>query len=220
MALTKSIVSLITDGNGVANTEFLLIKPEDWATQQMQYRYSTTLSDTDKERTFPFTCWETLKEEYEILRQWFTEDGRLNLTMQSASIVNRLSGPIGDGIGWDFKNTGEPEIRMVYFKTTLMAAARSANMIPFKNRDDGNQQFNAITKMIHSAFSMRAEIHRWRGVDDGGRYYTPADISHRWVAMQTYNFILSLGVPRPARHWNPSKCRSVFGPFDETTDLL
>ena len=220
MALNKSIVDIITDENGVAKNEFLLMKPEEWATQQMLYRYSTALSESDKERDFPHLCWDHLKDEYDIIRQWFTEDGRLHMTLQNASIINRLSGPIGDGMGWDFKASGEPEIRMVFFKTQLMAAARSAAMIPFKNRDDGNQQFAAITKTIHSAYSLRAEIHRWRGVDDGGRYYTPADISHRWVAMQTYNFILGLGVPRPARHWNPSRCRSVFGPFDETTDLI
>ena len=44
MALNKSIVDIITDENGVAKNEFLLMKPEEWATQQMLYRYSTALS--------------------------------------------------------------------------------------------------------------------------------------------------------------------------------
>jgi hypothetical protein len=220
MALTKSIVALITDGNGQARTDFMLKSPEQWANEQMALRYNTNIADTDLDGEFPYICWEHLKEEHEILRQWFTDDGKLNLTLQSASIINRLSGPIGDGMGWDFKANGDPEVRMVYFKSTLIAAARAAALIPYKNRDDANQQFSGIAKLVHGAYSMRSEIHRWRGFEYNKVNYTPAEVSHRWVAMQTYNFLVRLGVPRPARLWSLSKCNTVFGAFDEPTDLI
>lgn len=215
MALTKSVVALITDGQGNALTDFLTCTPEQWADRHMPIRYSTARLETDDTNSFPAQCWRQLCDEYQMLRSWFTADGKLNITLQGASAQNRLTGPIGDGLGSDFKTNGDPENRMIYFKSVLIAATRAAALLPPSDRHSGNAQFGGLVKFINGAYSMRAEVHRWRTIKIGDVTYSPSDMSRRWVAMQTYSFMLRLGADNRKWAWEASKCLSIFGPFDD-----
>jgi hypothetical protein len=214
MALTRSILSLITDGDGKAKTDFLLLTPAQWADQQMLVRYSMGKMATDSEDYFPYRCWETLCKEYLALRTWFSPDGTLQPLLQSAAITNRLSGPLGDGIGWDFKTNGDPDLRMTSFKTTLIAACRAAEGLPAADRNSGNGQFGGLAMTIRNAYTERASIHRWVGVEDGDVKFTGADMSRRWAAHMTFTFIIRLGADRKWA-WEASKCKTIFGPVDE-----
>lgn len=214
MALTKSILSLITDGAGKAKTDFLLLTPAQWADQQMLVRYSMSKLPTDTEDYFPYRCWEHLCKEYLALRAWFAPDSTLNPLLQQASITNRLSGPLGDGIGWDFKTNGDPELRMTSFKTMLIAACRAAEGLPAGDRNSGNGQFGSLALTIRNAFTERAAMHRWVGVDTEDLKLTGADMSRRWAAHMTFTFLIRLGADRRWA-WDVSKCKTILGPVDD-----
>lgn len=215
MAFNQSILQLIAK-DGVALTDFLTTTPELWADKQMQLRYGTARLESDDLNSFPMQCWKLLCDEYSMLRTWFTDDGKLNITLQSASIQNRLTGPIGDGVGWDFKTNGDSEHRMTYFKGVLIAATRAAALLPPNDRNNGNAQFGGLLRFVNGAYNMRAEVHRWRTIEMGGVVYSPTDMSRRWVAMQTYTFVMRLGADNRKWAWEASKCIGVFGPFDDT----
>jgi len=219
MALTRSITSLITDGKGFATKEFLVISLEQWANTQMGQRYGQTHLETDDNTNFATLCWRYLKEEYRALRSWFQDDGKLSPLLQSKFLSTKLSGPLGNGIGWDFKPNGDPEPRMLQFKGTLISARRSAELIPQENRNSGNMQFGGIVKIVRSAYTARSELHSWRPVilvNEGKEkvQYSGADMSRRWVSFRTYTFLIDVGAD-PVWAWEASRCRALFGPVDE-----
>lgn len=215
MALTRSITSLITDDTGHATQDFLSCTPERWADIQMANRYGQMCLSTDGDNHFARLCWQYLCEEYKSLRAWFTVEGRLSSVLQSKFLMSRLSGPVGDGIDWDFKPNGDPEPRMLQFKGTLIAAQRAAELIPAEGRNSGNMQFGGLVKIIRSAYSARAEIHSWRPVSgEGDVKYSGTDMSRRWVSHRTNILLTRLGAP-PGWSWEASRCRALFGPIDE-----
>lgn len=219
MALSRSITSLITDGRGYATQEFLAISPDKWADTQMGLRYGQTKLETDPIDHFTTLCWDYLRSEYRALRSWFQDDGKLSPLLQSKFLATKLSGPLGNGIGWDFKPNGDPEPRMLLFKGTLISAQRSAELLPKESRNSGNMQFGGIVKIVRSAFTSRAELHSWRAqttLADGTDkvQYSGADMSRRWVSFRTYTFLVNVGAD-PVWAWEASRCKALFGPIDE-----
>jgi hypothetical protein len=215
MALTRSITSLITDGRDYATKEFLTLSPETWASEHMASRYGHTHLPTDHEDSFANLCFEFLKEEYRSLRSWFTDDGKFSPLLQSKFMTTRLSGPVGNGIGWDFMPNGDPEPRMLQFKGTLISAQRSAELIPPASRNSGNMQFGGIVKIVRSAYTARAELHSWRQQSsDNGLKCSGAEMSRRWVAFRTYTFLITMGA-EPVWAWEASRCKAIFGMVDE-----
>lgn len=215
MALTRSITSLITDGRGYATQEFLACTPEKWADEHMAERYGQTCLAKDPSEHFATLCWEYLREEYRSLRSWFTDDGKLSNLLQSKFVTTKLSGPVGLGIGWDFKPNGDPEPRMLQFKGTLVAAVRAVEVMPKDTRNSGNMQFGGIVKIIRSAYTARAEIHSWRSQSgEGDAKFSGAEISRRWVSFRTYTMLIQIGAD-PVWSWEASRCKALFGPVDE-----
>lgn len=216
MPLTRSITSLITDGCGLATNEFLTMSPDQWATQHMAQRYGHTRHDYDPPQHFASLCYAYLVEEHAILRNWF-QDNKLSSLLQSKFLQTQPQ--LGDGIGWDFKPNGDPELLMIQFKTQLISAYRSLESIPLPDRNSGSPAFSGIRMMVRSAYESRARLHAWRpqtGVSIAGeKVMIPgSDMSRRWVAYQTLVFLIKAGL-EPSWVWEASKCRGVFGPADE-----
>lgn len=226
MALTRSITSLITDGRGYATKEFLVMTPEKWADEHMAERYGQVHFQKDSTDHIATLCWNYLCEEYRSLRSWFTEEGKLSPLLQSKFVTTRLSGPVGNGIGWDFKANGDIETRMLQFKGTLIAAIRAGEVMPKDTMNSGNMQFGGLVKIIRSAYTARAEIHSWRSLtqvkgdkEDKAQTeetvkYSGADLSRRWVSFRTYTMLIQIGAD-PVWSWEASRCKALFGPIDE-----
>lgn len=222
MALTRSITSLITDeGTGHARKDFLASNAEVWAQTHMAQRYGASAPlESDGLNHISRLCYEYLQDEYRALRGWFTDEGKLSPLLQSKFLSTRLSGPLGDGIGWDFKQNGDPEPQMLQFKGTLISATRSAELLPVDARNSGNMAFGGIVRLVRTAYTARAAMHSWRAimkkapegheeVDVDG-----AELSRRWVAFRTYNFMVELGA-EPVWAWEASRCKSSLGAVDE-----
>src|ERR1700677_4035338 len=122
--------------------------PEAWASSQMALRYGATVLDTDHEFDFPRICYTSLCQEYGSIRGWFSSDGKLNPMLYSASLINRVSWPIGNGVRFDWSHTGEPLQTMCMFKGTMIAAYRAAAFIPERERNSGSSQFGGIATLI------------------------------------------------------------------------
>jgi len=214
MAVHRSIISLITDGNGLAKKEFLHKTPAEWADEQMALRYSQSKMADDKPQDFPFMCWQHLCDEHIAMLSWFDKAGNLNPLVSSASMTNRLQGPLGSGISWDWKSNGDPDVRMFLFKGPLIAAWRAAQLIPYADRNSGNMQMGGIATVVRGAYTERAKIHRWIGYDREGNKISGDNMSRRWVAHMTNNFLISLGADRKWA-WDVSKSKTIFGPIEE-----
>jgi hypothetical protein len=214
MAINRSILSLVTDGLGHATTDFLTLSPAEWADRQMALRYSQSKLPGDEPGDFPYLCWDHLAQEYLAIRTWFDAGGKLNPMLQSASMSNRLSGPIGDGIGWDWKTSGDPDVRMMLFKGPLIAAWRAGSMIPKRDRNSGNMQLGGLATIVRGAYTERAKIHRWSDTASEDGAIKGDLMSRRWVAFRTYTFLMNLCAD-PKWSWEVSKCKSVFGPIEE-----
>ena len=219
MALTKPLTSLITDGNGIALTSFLASTSEKWADEHLSLRYGQVRLSTDNQDHFASLCWEFLKQEYIALRAWFQPDGKLSPLLQSKFLNTKLSGPLGTGIGWDFKSDGTPEPRMLLFKGTLIAAQRAAELLPIEQRNSGSMQFGGLIKIVRSAYTARAEVHSWRAqtiIENGKEkiQYPGSEMSRRWIAHRSFTFLISVGA-EPVWAWEASKCKTLFGPVDE-----
>jgi hypothetical protein len=215
-----SITSLIATPDGAILPSFACKSPDDWAKEQMLARYHQILTDADGPGSFIRLCYDRLKEERTALSSWFDSEGKLQLSLRSIFMMNRLAGPIDDGIGWDFRNDGAPEQRMLVFKGTLMAVCRATSLIPVTDRDGGNMQFGGLATLVKSAYTERARLHLWRGYDAGNdaRKYSGSEMSQRWVAHQSYVFLL--GLEAPSRWaWEVSGCIRQFGPVDERKSL-
>ena len=218
MAVQRSLVGLITDGAGFATKDFLAKTPAQWADEQMLARYSQGKLPDDKPGDFPYDCWVLLCDEYLALQTWFDKTGKLNPLLQSVMLTGRLSGPIKDGVSWDWKTNGDPDVRMYMFKGPLIAAWRAAMLIPADDRNSGNMQLGGLATIIRSAYTERAKIHRWVGYDRDNVKYTADNMSRRWVSHMTNNFLIKLGADRKWS-WEVSKCKSVFGPIEEESQI-
>jgi hypothetical protein len=216
----KPILTLITDRLGYATKDFLVTTPEQWAVEQMTKRYAKpyveALVECDSMNPFPRLCFDHLCEERRALGKWFDSAGKLNLMLQSASLTNKLSGPIEDGIGWDWKANGDSEEHMVYFKTRLLTACLLTMQIPTKERHSGSKLFGGISSIICSAYTDRASIHRWNGIPARGDHPAMSGVimSRRWVAHMSFTFLMTLTTDRKWA-WDASKCKGVFGDVDE-----
>ncbi len=221
MAATRSILAQITDNAGNATKDFLLKTPTQWADEQMPIRYSQSRQPSDEEGSFPLLCWQHLHDEYLAIRAWFDSAGKLNPTLQSASLVNRLSGPIEDGIGWDWKQNGDPEHRMRLFKGVLISCHRTVSLIPQNDRNNGNKQFGGIATLISSSYTERASLHRWNGVEARAdqQQVSGMIMSRRWVAHMTYTMLINFKANRKWA-WEVSKCKATFGPIEEERGVV
>jgi hypothetical protein len=216
----NTLQALIADVEGNARIDFMTSTPENWADLNMARRYSTQRLETDDSNSFPALCWNKLCDEYLLLRNWFTPDGKLSLTLNSASVQHNVTGPIGDGMCFDFRADGVINPRILYYKSVLIAASRAASLLSPSDRHSGNAQFGGLIKFISGAYTSRAEVHRWLTVNLNGIVYPPSEMSRRWVAMQTYSFMLRLGADNRKWAWEASRCLSVFGPFDDNDSAL
>jgi hypothetical protein len=205
MAFTNSITSLITDQRGMALRDFITSKPEAWAREHMQKRYGHAPPQEDE-----------LIKEHGQLKSWFTEEGKLSILLQSKFLSTRLAAPIGDGIGWDFRSDGDPDSRMLHFKTTLMACERTAVTLPATERHAGSAHLVGLIKWAISAFETRAEIHNWRQGSLKGVAFDGENLAGRWVAFHSFMFVNSLGFDlHPDWLWGATQCQRIFGPVGE-----
>ena len=131
--------------------------------------------------------------------------------------MNRLSGPIEDGIGWDWKQNGDPEHRMRLFKGMLIGVCHTTTLIPPQDRNNGNKQFGGLAALICSSYTERSSIHRWNGIGAKGPDQPAVSgmiMSRRWVAHMSYTMLIQLGANRKWA-WEVSKSKNVFGLIDE-----
>lgn len=213
MAFTKTIQALIMD-EGRATDDFMAYKPKAWANDQMRERYGHVLLDDDGANSFPYLCYQHLQREYRGLLTWFDGDRNFMPTLQSVFMTQRVSGPLGDGVGWDFKPNGDPCHEMIVFKNTLLSVWRAAHGVPPRHRISGNPRFGGMATMIRSAYEERAKLHRWTPCrDPKWARLTGAEISARWVAHSTFVFLLQLGVDKRFA-WEAARCQKLYGPYD------
>lgn len=216
-----SLLALVASPDGTILTSFATTTPEAWADQQMLKRYGQVITEADAADSFPRACWAKLVDERAAVATWFDGAGKVSPTLQSIFMVNRMVGPIDDGLGWDFEPDGKPCQRMLVFKGTLLAVCRTAALIQVADRHGGNMQFGGLAALVKSAYTERARLHTWRGYQ--GQSAAPgisgADMSARWVAYRSFLFLLAL---QAAHHWawEASNCRRIFGPVCEPSGLL
>ncbi len=214
MSIPGSITTQITDGKNHVTTEFLAMSPEQWADKHMVLRYRQPALDTDGPDHFARRCWKMLCDEYAALRGWFTEEGVFSPLLHSRFLQMKLSGPIGDGIGWDFRPNGDPHPAMLQFKCQMICALRMIDLIPVDDRKSGNAQFATALGAIRSAHMARASIHSWRPQPHSGKEIPGAEMSRRWVSFQTFTYMMRAGAD-PNWAWQASRCLTEMGPVDE-----
>lgn len=225
MALSRSITSLIADEQGMILKDFLGTSTKDWAVTHMQLRYGAAPPLASDPADHPARlCYQHLLTEYDSLRKWFDNEGKLSPLIMSRYLSRNQVGPIRDGIGWDFQMNGDPEPRMLQFKGTLIACRRSAELKPVGQKlDCGSAEMGSLAKLVRSAYAARAEVHTWgtlsEGKGDDKRMVPGADLSRRWVAWRTYNFLIRFGAEDDWA-WQIAKCRDVFGEVDCAQNLL
>lgn len=225
MALSRSITSLIADEHNMILKEFLGVSDTEWAVKHMQLRYGAAPPlDTDSPDHPARLCYQHLLYEYNALRKWFDNEGRLSPLIMNRYLARNTVGPIRDGIGWDFQMSGDPDPRMLQFKGTLISCRRSAELKPQGQKlDCGSAELGSLSRLVRSAYSARAEIHTWNmiteGKGDAKRIVDGAVLSRRWVAFRTYNFLIRFGA-EDEWAWQVAKCRDVFGDIDCPQNLL
>lgn len=222
MPLTQPLLSLIADQDGTALTSFLTKSADEWATEHMARRYSQSPPTPEEgPRHMARRCYDHLKYEHGVIRGWFTDTRKFSLLLQSPFTAGLRKQPVGNGIGWDFRATGEAEPRMMQFKQALIYCQRAADQIPPDDRTLGNLHFSGLVRLVRAAYRGRAELHNWRPVM--GREGEPArdvvklsgeELATRWVAFRSMAFMVQVGAD-PFVAWAASKCGKVFGPIDE-----
>lgn len=217
MAFSKSIVALISDGSGAMSKEFFAVTAEQWAIEHMQRRYNAAPpSPQDMEDHPAAMCYAGLVKEHRVIRSWFTPEGQLSPLMMAQTLQRQVGGAIGNGYGWDFQTTGEPDFDMLHFKGSMIAVHRMLELKPRSLKlERGGAEIGGIAKLVLAAYRGRAERHLWTAVGDT----SASEIASRWVAFRTNNFLVRSGVD-PEWAWGMSKCREVFGPIDGGTSLL
>src|SRR4029077_895309 len=154
----SSVTAFIAPDGHVTN-EFLAMTPEQWAESQFKMRYRTVILPTEVGDHFARKCWDYLLEEYSALRSWFMEDGALSKLLSNRTFEIRRSGPIGDGIGWDFDMNNEPNSTMITFKSQVMCAIRAVEAMPAKERIPGNPVYSIQFERLKTHYPARAEFH-------------------------------------------------------------
>ncbi len=222
MAFTKNINTLISNpSTGLALKDFLATNQHEWAAAHMVLRYNAAPpSENDAPDSFVHRCYNHLVGEYDQLRAWFTEpDYKLSLLLQSKFLAAQFNKPMDDGFGWDFGRDGDPEPRMLQFKGTLIACQRQLQMLPKKQRNAGNITVGGIARVVRGAFTARAEINMWRGIertkDDKVEIVVSGeDLAKRWASFRSMAFLVSMGFDA-GWAWNTSGCLKTFGAVDE-----
>lgn len=221
MAFTKNLTSLIADSKTIALKDFLATTQEAWADEHMVRRYNAAPpSEHDDEESFPRKCHDHLKSEYHKLRAWFTEpDFKLSALLQSKCLSYQFSGALNDGFGWDFRRDGDPEPRMLQFKSMLISCQRQLKVLPSRDRITGNPSVAAIARLVRGAYQARAEIHLWRPNerrkdDKVELVYSGEELAKRWVAFRTLAFLTNLGLD-PGWSWSISGSQKIFGAVDD-----
>jgi hypothetical protein len=220
MAVPTSLLQLIHDGNGQGLTSFLTTTADLWADHHMIARYRIGCTPEDPPGHFAVLCRKKLVDEYTAVRGWFQDDGRFSPLLSSHFFSQAKSGPIGDGIGWDFGAGGEINPQMLQFKCSMLAAVRTLDGIPRSDlQQAGCAPLGTVMHLAASAYTARAAIHRWQPFEveeDGKRVvkYTGAEMSKRWVTFKVYSLLTSYGVPHTWA-WGATKAKQVFGPTDE-----
>lgn len=218
--MDRTILALITDGSGRISREFTMAAPEAWATEQMRHRYSQIAPRKGDSRTGTAAlCFDYLVSEYKVMRTWFDSEGKLSPLLQSKTLSRVQPNKLGNGIGWDWRASGDLHTEMVQFKSTLIAAERAASIVRGQS-NDGNAELllSGVARMIRAAYQIRADAHVWRAADrkdETGKVYDGGTLAARWVAFQTFNSLRALG-GSAEWSWNTSQCNTVFGPTDAT----
>jgi hypothetical protein len=222
MSFAHNINTLIADKDGIATKDFLTTTETQWAKTQMDLRYNTAPpNENDAEGSYAQRCYSALVAEYRALRSWFVEpEFKLSILLQSRFLSNKFSGTIGDGFGWDFRADGDPEPRVLYFKSTLMTCERQVRMLPPGCAKPNSAGFGGIAKLVRHAFQLRAEAHLWapretKKAEDPSASLSGEDIAKRWIAYRATAFLISLGM-EPGWAWNAGGCARVFGCADES----
>lgn len=222
MAFAKNINTLISNpSNGLALKDFLTVSQEDWASTHMALRYNAAPpTDNDEPGSFVHRCYSHLCSEHAQLRAWFTEpDLKLSMLLQSKFLSFQFAGPLDDGFGWDFRRDGDPEPRMLRFKSILISCQRQLQLFPRRERGPGNGCVSGIARLVRGAFMARAEINMWRAIerrrDDKVEVQVSGEeLSRRWVAFRTMAFLTGMGLDA-GWSWSTSGCHKIFGPVDE-----
>lgn len=227
MPFSKNLLSIISDNQGIALKDFLGETPESWAARHMALRYSAAPPlEGEGPSHVAVRCYNRLKAEYQTIRAWFTEpDYKLSVLLQSKSLANQFSGVLGDGLGWDWQRDSEPDVRIMQFKGTLIAAQRQFGLMPENRRAEMSPHVSAVCRSIKSAYILRSEVHLWRPVerrkDDAIELvHSGAELADRWAKFQTFVFLIRLGL-NEQYCWDVSGCRKSLGLIDEdpTSDL-
>ncbi len=222
MAFTKNINALISNpSSGIALKDFLTKTQEEWASTHMLLRYNAAPpTENDEPGSFVHRCFDHLKSEHAQLRAWFTEpDFKLSILLQSRFLSAQFNGALEDGFGWDFARDGDPETRMIQFKSILISCQRQLKMFPVRQRTSGNGAVGGIARLVRSAFVARSEINMWRAIerrrDDKVEVVVSGEeLAKRWVAFRTMAFLVSMGLDA-GWAWNISGCFKIFGAVDE-----
>jgi hypothetical protein len=205
MPFSQPILRLISDSSGSARTDFLQCPAADWAERNMRLRYGACGPEEGEPATsFVSKCWAHLLEEHRTLRTWFTDDGKLSTLLQTKFNPFRSTGPLGDGVGWDFDGNGDPLSGMVSFKTMLLSAWRLADAVARKRRNASDMQFATALRLVRTGYTTRAGIHTWRDTA----------LAQRWIAYQTLTFLLAFDAD-PSWAWDAAKMKTWFGPTDD-----
>jgi hypothetical protein len=222
MSFAHNINTLIADKDGIATKDFLTTTETAWANLHMSLRYNTAPpTENDPEGSYTQRCYSALVSEYRALRAWFVEpEFKLSILLQSRFLANKFSGTIGDGFGWDFRSDGDPEPRVLYFKSTLMACERQVRMLPPGCAKPSSASYGGIAKLIRHAYQLRAEAHLWAPRDmkkseDPSVNLSGEEIARRWSAYRATAFLISLGM-ESGWAWNAGGCSRVFGCADES----
>lgn len=222
MAFAKNINALISNPtNGIALKTFLATTQDEWADRHMMLRYNAAPpTDHDEPGSFVHQCYNHLNSEYAQLRAWFTEpDFKLSILLQSKFLSSQFNGPLDDGFGWDFARDGDPEPRMIQFKSILISCQRQLKMFPVRQRNAGNGAVGGIARLVRSAYVARSEINLWRAIerrrdDKVDVVVSGEELAKRWVAFRTMAFLVSMGLDA-SWAWNISGCLKTIGAVDE-----
>jgi hypothetical protein len=212
MTFSQPILSLVCDEVGSPLVSFLTAKPDEWVAEQMRLRYAAVPPAAEDPPDHPAVLAAAyLHHERVLLKNWFV-DGKLSTMLMSRTLSRLSTGPIGNGFSCDFLADGTPDVRMLRFKGTLIAAYRSAELKPSGKRlDCGGHELSAVAKLVRSAYMTRATAHSWTA--EGS--VPGAELAKRWIAFRTHSFLVRFGA-EDNWAWNLSGANKVFGPVDLT----
>jgi hypothetical protein len=216
MPFSTPLLALVTSPDGQALTAFLVQSGQEWADKQMAARYGFAGPPTTP---FSRRCHGQLMTEYNAVRSWF-QNGKLSNLLMSKTAAAMASAPLGDGVGWDFKPDGDPDLRVIQFKTTLLAAERTAENLPARERHVGSPHSVGLARLVYSAYKARSEGYRWKASTWKGTEYDGESLAQRWAAIQAYTFFLRMGFDASVDWlWTTMQCQAAFGLIREVRQV-